>query len=189
MLWTDVMLIDDNLDVIAEDVLDSVERTLGCKLPTDYRAVMTTFGVGTYGGLINFFHPSDIAKQTKRSREIWAQQPEFFWLNPTRIAHGPPRRNPLFCLRRWMAMRSSFARRHRADRLPLGFPIGDRRPPTDFSFCLATTRSSTRCHEVLMIRSFGMEPPPTMSQTPTTFDISYLGGTAAMWSCSLSAPT
>ena len=79
MLWTDVMLIDDNLDVIAEDVLDSVERTLGCKLPTDYRAVMTTFGVGTYGGFINFFHPSDIAKQTKRSREIWAQQPEFFW--------------------------------------------------------------------------------------------------------------
>lgn len=40
---------------------------------------MTTFGVGTYSGLINFFHPNDIPMQTKRSREIWAQHSDFFW--------------------------------------------------------------------------------------------------------------
>lgn len=79
MPWTDVLLVDDNLDVIAEEVLDGVEHTLGCRLPTDYRAVMTTFGVGTYSGLINFFHPNDIPMQTKRSREIWTQHSDFFW--------------------------------------------------------------------------------------------------------------
>src|SRR5262245_4278520 len=79
MPWTDVLLVDDNLEVIAEDVLDGVEHTLGCKLPTDYRAVMTTFGVGTYSGFINFFHPNDIATQTSRSRENWEQHCDFFW--------------------------------------------------------------------------------------------------------------
>jgi hypothetical protein len=46
--WKDVLLTDDNLDLIAEEVLDGIEHTMGCRLPTDYRAVMTTFGVGTY---------------------------------------------------------------------------------------------------------------------------------------------
>jgi hypothetical protein len=77
--WKDVLLIDDNLELVPAEVLDSVERTISCKLPTDYRAVMTTFGVGTYCGVISFFHPNEIPVQTKRSREIWAEYSHFFW--------------------------------------------------------------------------------------------------------------
>jgi hypothetical protein len=77
--WQNVLLIDDNLDLVAAEALDGIEHTIGCRLPTDYRAVMTTFGVGTYCGFINFSHPDQIPVQTKRSREIWAEHSEFFW--------------------------------------------------------------------------------------------------------------
>lgn len=79
MPWKDVLLIDDNLDLVATDVLDAVEHTIGCKLPTDYRDIMTTFGVGIYCGFISFFHPNEIPAQTKRAREIWAEYSHFFW--------------------------------------------------------------------------------------------------------------
>jgi|SRR5215211_832480 len=77
--WKDVLLIDDNLDLVAEEVLDNVEHTMGCRLPTDYRAVMTTFGVGTYCDFVCFTHPDEIPARTKQSREIWAKNSDFFW--------------------------------------------------------------------------------------------------------------
>jgi hypothetical protein len=77
--WTDVLLIDDNLDLIAPDVLDGVERTMGRSLPADYRAIMGTFGVGTYCGFIYFWHPSEIPRRTEYSRRIWVEYSHFFW--------------------------------------------------------------------------------------------------------------
>jgi len=79
MPWTDVLLIDDDLDLIAPDVLDGVERLIVCGLPADYRAIMGTFGVGTYCGFISFLHPSEIPQQTESLRRIWAENSEFFW--------------------------------------------------------------------------------------------------------------
>jgi len=71
--WTDVLLIDDNLDLIAPEVLDGVERTIGCSLPADYRAIMGAFGVGTYSRFIYFWHPSEIPQRTEYSRGVWTE--------------------------------------------------------------------------------------------------------------------
>jgi hypothetical protein len=77
--WTDVLLIDDNLDLIAPEELDAVERTIGCSLPADYRAIMGTFGVGTYSGFVYFWHPSEIPQRAEYSRRIWTEHSHFFW--------------------------------------------------------------------------------------------------------------
>lgn len=79
MPWKNVLLIDEDLELVAAEELDAIEHAIGCSLPTDYRTIMTTFGVGTYCGLISFTHPNEIPARTKRSREIWAEHLEFFW--------------------------------------------------------------------------------------------------------------
>lgn len=79
MPWKNVLLVDDNLDLVATDVLDAVEHTIGCKLPTDYRDIMTTFGVGTYCGFIHFLQPDEIPARAKQSRGNWVEHSEFFW--------------------------------------------------------------------------------------------------------------
>jgi hypothetical protein len=119
--WTDVLLVDDNLDLIAPEVLDGVERTMGCSLPADYRAIMGTFGVGTYCGFIYFWHPSEIPQRTEYSRRIWIEHSQFFWpqsdsvlsldlalqsfvlaitLDGDEIIFCPPAQNSLFVLPR-----------------------------------------------------------------------------------------
>jgi hypothetical protein len=77
--WTDVLLIDDNLDLIGADVLDGVEHAIGCSLPADYREIMGRFGVGTYSGFIHFLHPSEIPQWTEHSRRIWSDHSYFLW--------------------------------------------------------------------------------------------------------------
>ena len=172
MPWQDVLLIDDNLDLVAAEVLDGVEHTIGCRLPADYRAVMTTFGVGTYCGLINFLHPDQIPVQTRRSREIWAEHSEFFGRNPIWCCPSIWHSNRSFWPRRSMAMRLFFALRRKSD----------------YSFCLVTMRSFTRCLSVLVIRLFG-RGPPEMHQKPCTFAISNRGGAVATSSYSQHGPT
>jgi hypothetical protein len=92
MPWTDVLLVDDNLEPIAEDVLDGIEHTIGCRLPADYRAFMTTFGIGTYSGLIDFWDPKDIPARTRQLRRIWAEHwwwaehSDFFGLESADVA-------------------------------------------------------------------------------------------------------
>jgi hypothetical protein len=119
--WTDVLLIDDKLDLVGTDVLDGVERTMGCSLPADYRAIMGTFGVGTYCGFIYFWHPSEIPQRTEYSRRIWIEHSQFFWpqsdsvlsldlalqsfvlaitLDGDEIVFCPPAQNNLFVLPR-----------------------------------------------------------------------------------------
>jgi hypothetical protein len=82
--WRDVLIIDDLERVRAEE-LDAIEQTIECKLPADYRAIMTTFGVGTYCGFVYFWHPGEIPRQTQVYREIWARYSEFFWPQSDRI--------------------------------------------------------------------------------------------------------
>jgi len=119
--WTDVLLIDDNLDLIAPEVLDGVERAISCSLPADYRAIMGSFGVGTYSGFIYFWHPSEIPQRTEYSRRIWSEHSHFFWpqsdsvlsldlarqsfvlaitLDGDEIVFCPPAHNSLFVLPR-----------------------------------------------------------------------------------------
>jgi hypothetical protein len=42
--WKDVLIVDDNLELVPAEALDATERAIGCKLPAEYRAIMTAFG-------------------------------------------------------------------------------------------------------------------------------------------------
>lgn len=73
----DVYLVSRNMETATAADVDRAESRLGCSFPSGYREYVSTFGLGTYTGLIRIYMPDNILAELSEWR--LRLQEYYFW--------------------------------------------------------------------------------------------------------------